>query len=569
MNGCENMINELKIEIKKALEAFFKQNYDLEINIVVEEPKKAEMGDISIPSFSVVKALRRPLPECANIIKDEVVKFDYVLDANVMGGFVNLTINKSYVSSCILKQILDEKENYAGSEKNGKNIVIDYSSPNIAKPFSIGHLRSTIIGHSLKLIYLKAGYNVIGINHLGDWGSQFGKVIVAYKKWGSEESVKEDSLSELAKLYVRFHQEAKEDPSLDDEAREVFMKLEQGNEEYLKLWQWFRAESVKEAMNLYEMLDVSFDSYNGEAFFNDKMDGVVKELEEKNLLVLDDGASIVKLDDDMPPALIKRRDGASLYITRDLAAVFYRKKTYSFDKCLYVVGNEQKLHFNQLKKVIEKMGYDYGEQIYHINFGFVLRNGKKMSTRDGGVTTLKDVLNEAIKAAYNQINIKNPSLEDKENIAKNIGVGAVIFNDLKNHRSLDYEFNIDQMLKFEGQTGPYIQYTGVRINSILRENKIDGKINYDVFLKQHYFDVVKLLDQFKDMINRAINENAPSVICKYLLSIAQEFNVFYAKEKILTDDLETRNANLLLITAVKIVLEEGLRLVGIKSLERM
>lgn len=569
MNGCENMINELKIEIKKALEAFFKQNYDLEINIVVEEPKKAEMGDISIPSFSVVKALRRPLPECANIIKDEVVKFDYVLDANVMGGFVNLTINKSYVSSCILKQILDEKENYAGSEKNGKNIVIDYSSPNIAKPFSIGHLRSTIIGHSLKLIYLKAGYNVIGINHLGDWGSQFGKVIVAYKKWGSEESVKEDSLSELAKLYVRFHQEAKEDPSLDDEAREVFMKLEQGNEEYLKLWQWFRAESVKEAMNLYEMLDVSFDSYNGEAFFNDKMDGVVKELEEKNLLVLDDGASIVKLDDDMPPALIKRRDGASLYITRDLAAVFYRKKTYSFNKCLYVVGNEQKLHFNQLKKVIEKMGYDYGEQIYHINFGFVLRNGKKMSTRDGGVTTLKDVLNEAIKAAYNQINIKNPSLEDKENIAKNIGVGAVIFNDLKNHRSLDYEFNIDQMLKFEGQTGPYIQYTGVRINSILRENKIDEKINYDVFLKQHYFDVVKLLDQFKDMINRAINENAPSVICKYLLSIAQEFNVFYAKEKILTDDLETRNANLLLITAVKIVLEEGLRLVGIKSLERM
>ena len=569
MNGCENMINELKIEIKKALEAFFKQNYDLEINIVVEEPKKAEMGDISIPSFSVVKALRRPLPECANIIKDEVVKFDYVLDANVMGGFVNLTINKSYVSSCILKQILDEKENYAGSEKNGKNIVIDYSSPNIAKPFSIGHLRSTIIGHSLKLIYLKAGYNVIGINHLGDWGSQFGKVIVAYKKWGSEESVKEDSLSELAKLYVRFHQEAKEDPSLDDEAREVFMKLEQGNEEYLKLWQWFRAESVKEAMNLYEMLDVSFDSYNGEAFFNDKMDGVVKELEEKNLLVLDDGASIVKLDDDMPPALIKRRDGASLYITRDLAAVFYRKKTYSFNKCLYVVGNEQKLHFNQLKKVIEKMGYDYFEHIYNINFGFVLRNGKKMSTRDGGVTTLKDVLNEAIKAAYNQINIKNPSLEDKENIAKNIGVGAVIFNDLKNHRSLDYEFNIDQMLKFEGQTGPYIQYTGVRINSILRENKIDEKINYDVFLKQHYFDVVKLLDQFKDMINRAINENAPSVICKYLLSIAQEFNVFYAKEKILTDDLETRNANLLLITAVKIVLEEGLRLVGIKSLERM
>ena len=446
---------------------------------------------------------------------------------------------------------------------------LDYSSPNIAKPFSIGHLRSTIIGASLKLIFEKGGYNTFGINHLGDWGSQFGKVIVAYKKWGNENSVSNNSLSELAKLYVRFHDEAKTNPELEDEAREVFRELENGNKEYLKLWTWFRDESIKEALKLYDMLNVKFDSYNGEAFYNDKMDAVVKELEEKKLLVEDDGAMIVDLGESMPPALIKRRDGASLYMTRDLAAVFYRKKEYDFKKALYVVGNEQKLHFNQLRSVIDKMGYDYANDIIHVNFGLVLQDGKKMSTRSGRVVTLIDVLNEAINMAYKQIDAKNPNLENKEEVSKKIGIGAVIFNDLKNHRSLDYEFNLESMLKFEGQTGPYLQYTDVRIKSILNSVKMTNEFDYSLFEKPHYYALIKDIDEFGLNISKAMEDYAPSVICKYLLNLASDFNTFYGLEKINNEDEIIRNTNLKLLNAIKIVLEEGLRLIDINPLERM
>jgi len=563
------MIEYIKTELKELIEKYFLDKYNLEINIVIEEPKKKELGDLSIPSFVVVKALRKPLNDCVNEVVDIIKDLSIIKSYQVMGGFINITISKEELAKDILDKIIKEDNNYANGTKKNETVCIDYSSPNIAKPFSIGHLRSTIIGASLRLIYQKAGYDVVGINHLGDWGSQFGKVIVAYKKWGNKNSVENNSLSELAKLYVKFHQEAEKDPSLDDEAREVFKELEEGNKEYLELWKWFREESINEALKLYDMLNVTFDSYNGEAFYNDKMDAVSDELENKGLLKEDDGAMIVDLGDNMPPALIKRRDGASLYMTRDLAAVFYRKKEYNFKKALYVVGNEQKLHFNQLREVIKKMGYDYFDDIIHVNFGLVLQDGKKMSTRSGKVVTLIDVLNEAIDMAKKQIENKNPNLEDKDEISKKIGIGAVIFNDLKNHRSLDYEFNLEQMLKFEGQTGPYLQYTDVRIKSILNSCKMDDEFDYSLFEKPHYYALVKDIDEFGLTINKAVEENAPSVICKYLLNLASDFNTFYGLEKINTEDSIIRNTNLKLLKAIKIVLEEGLRLIDINPLERM
>ena len=563
------MIEDIKIELKDILEKYFLNKYNLEVNIVVEEPKKKEMGDISIPSFVVVKALRKPLNDCVNEIVEVIKDLKIIKSYSVMGGFINIVINKEELAKEILDKILKEGSNYGSGKKKNETIVLDYSSPNIAKPFSIGHLRSTIIGASLKLIFEKGGYDTFGINHLGDWGSQFGKVIVAYKKWGNETSVSNNSLSELAKLYVRFHDEAKTNPELEDEARLVFKELEEGNKEYLKLWTWFREESIKEALKLYDMLNVKFDSYNGEAFYNDKMDAVVKELENKNLLVEDDGAMIVDLGENMPPALIKRRDGASLYMTRDLAAVFYRKKEYNFKKALYVVGNEQKLHFNQLRKVIEKMGYDYFNDIIHVNFGLVLQDGKKMSTRSGRVVTLIDVLNDAINMAYKAIDAKNPNLENKDDVSKKIGIGAVIFNDLKNHRSLDYEFNIESMLKFEGQTGPYLQYTDVRIKSILNSVKMGNDFDYSLFSKPHYYALIKDIDEFGLNIEKAMEDYAPSVICKYLLNLASDFNTFYGLEKINSEDEIIRNTNLKLLSAIKIVLEEGLRLIDLSILERM
>ena len=563
------MIENIKFKLKELLENYFLNKYNLEVNIVIEEPKKKELGDLSIPSFSVVKAMRRPLNDCVNEIVEVIKNESIIKSYQVMGGFINIVINKESISKDILKKIVTLGSNYASGVRKNETIVLDYSSPNIAKPFSIGHLRSTIIGASLKLIFEKGGYDTFGINYLGDWGSQFGKVIVAYKKWGNDNSVKENSLSELAKLYVRFHDEAKNNPELEDEAREVFRELENGNEEYLKLWKWFREESINEALKLYDMLNVKFDSYNGESFYNDKMDAVVKELETKNLLVEDDGAMIVDLGENMPPALIKRRDGASLYITRDLAAVFYRKNTYNFKKALYVVGNEQKLHFNQLRSVVTKMGYDYADDIIHVNFGLVLQDGKKMSTRSGRVVTLIDVLNEAVKMAYTAIDNKNPGLENKEEVSKKIGIGAVIFNDLKNHRSLDYEFNLESMLKFEGQTGPYLQYTDVRIKSILNSVKKTDKFDYSLFDKPHYYALIKDIDEFELAINKAMEDYAPSVICKYLLNLASDFNTFYGLEKINNEDEIIRNTNLLLLEAIKIVLEEGLRLIDINPLERM
>ena len=566
------MINQIKLELKKKLEQYYKEKYDLELSIVVEEPKNPTLGDISIPMFSVLKVLRKPLPEVVSEAVNALNSLDLpISDIKPVGGFVNLFVDKSLLSLSIIKECLDKNEAFGASEVgSGKNVTLDYSSPNIAKSFSIGHLRSTMIGNSLKLIMQKCGYNTYAINYLGDWGTQFGKMIVAYKLWGDKETIMQNPISELTRLYVKFHEEAEKNESLEDDAREAFRKMELKDPEYLELWSWIKDESLKESAEIYDLLEIDFDSYNGEAFFNDKMEPVVEELEAKGLLVEDQGAKIVDLGDDMPPALIKRRDGGSLYITRDLAAVFYRKNEYKFDKILYVVGNEQKLHFTQLKKLIGKMGYDFADNVEHVNFGLYLTNGKKASTRKGNVVKLYDVLQTAIKLAYDLIDAKNPELTNKDEIAKYVGIAAIVFGDLKNYRGLDVEFNIEQSVKFEGQTGPYLQYTGVRIASILRDKEFDvNNCLPELFEKPHYFEIVRQVAGFKAPIEKAAEEYAPSVIAKYLLSLAASFNKFYSLEKINVEDEKVRNTNFALAKSVRIVLNEGLRLLGIKYLEEM
>ena len=566
------MIDDIKQTLKKGLEAYYNKNYGISLNLTIEEPKKASMGDISVPMFLVVKELKKPLPEVVKEACDVIKTLSpFIKEVNPTGPFINIIVDKGIVSEAVLKNVYDMNGNYGDSNiGNGKTIVLDYSSPNIAKSFSIGHLRSTMIGNSLKLIFQKAGYKTVGIDYLGDWGTQFGKMIVAYEMWGDDEAIKRDPINELSKLYVRFNTEAEDKPEMDEQAREAFRKIELGDPKYVALWKWIREESLKESQQIYDILGVSFDSYNGEAYYNDKMEPVVDELKEKGLLKEDQGAQIVDLGDDLPPALIKRSDGGSLYITRDLAAVFDRMKTYNFDKCLYVVGNEQKLHFTQLKSVLKKMGYDYGDRIEHINFGLYLTGGTKMSTRKGNVVKLYDVLMDAIAQARKQIEEKNPNIENKDEIARKVGIGAIVFNDLKNHRTNDIEFNLESMLKFEGQTGPYLQYTGVRIFSIVDGQELDfNNICKDKFNEPHYFELIKLIAAFKTTIERATVEYAPSVVAKYLLSLAQSFNGFYAKEKINAEDKAIRNTNMILAGAVRVVINEGLRLLGMDYVNKM
>ncbi len=556
------MINDIKQTFKEILEKELKLN-----DIVIEVPKRGD-ADLAIPLFGFVKSLGLPVQEIST-------KFQAILDQQQMiektvfvGGFLNIYLKRQDLSYQVLKQIHDLKDQYGTKKKNGKTVVIDYSSPNIAKSFSVGHLRSTVIGNALKLIYQKNGYKVVGVNHLGDWGTQFGRMIVAYQKWGNRALIEKNPIEELQKLYVRFHDEEKLDPSLDQAGRDAFLKLEQNDPESHALWQYFRDESLKEFMEMYELLDVSFYSYDGEAFYNDKMEQVVQELEAKNLLKLDQGALVVFVGENQPPVLIKRSDGATLYATRDLAALFYRYHNYHFDKILYVVGNEQKLHFENLKKVTDLMGYDF--DLIHINFGLVLQDGKKMSTRKGKYTKLMDVLDQAILDAKTAIEEKNPNLANKDEVAKAVGVGAIIFNDLKNERHLDIDFNLEQMVKFEGQTGPYLQYAVVRIFSILKNTEFDiNQVDSSIYQDDLHFSLIKTLDQFPAVVERACLDNTPSTIARYLLSLSQEFNSFYAKVKINTADNVLRNSNLLLVNGILTVLVEGLRLLGIKHLRSM
>lgn len=533
--------------------------------VKIEYPKDRSMGDFAIPCFQFAKELHKSPIDIANILKEKLN-----CNSNVVNGFLNIFMNKKDTTKDIISKVINEKEKYGNnSYGSGKNIVIEYSSPNVAKPFGMGHLRSTVIGQALNNISKKCGYNVTSINYLGDYGTQFGKLIYAYKRWGIEENTKKSIINELKRVYVLFHEEAEKDPSLDDEGRKWFKKLEENDEEALKYWHWFKDESIKEFNKTYDLLNINkFDSYEGEAYYKDKMQGVIDELESKGLLKLSEGATIIELD-DLTPALIKRSDGASLYITRDLAALFDRKKRYQFDEILYVVGNEQSLHFEQIKKIVKKMGYGWSDSIKHIGFGMLLQNGKKMSTRHGKSVELMGVLNESIDLAKKYILEKNPNIDNINEVSQKIGVGAVIFNDLKNYRINDVEFNLEDILKFEGTTGPYLQYTYARICSLLN-NKQNKEVEYsNIDISDDVWNLVWDLSKYEEIIISAKENNDPSLIAKYLLDLATDFNKFYAHERIITDDVNYTEFKLNLSEAVSIVIKDGLGLLNIDVIKQM
>lgn len=462
---------------------------------------------------------------------------------------------------------MQAKQSYGTNQTGMGAVVLDFSSPNIAKPFSMGHLRSTVIGNALANMAEKNGYQAIRINHLGDWGTQFGKLIVAYQYWGDKQAITASPIVELLKIYVQFHEEAEQDPALIEQARAAFKALEDGDAEALALWQWFRDVSLVEFQSIYELLGIHFDAFTGEAFYNDKMIPVVTELQEKGLLVESDGAYVVEME-EMPPCLMTKTDGATLYATRDLAAALYRQQHYQPEKIFYVVGNEQSLHFKQLFQVIEKMGYAWAENLQHVPFGMMLKDGKKMSTRKGKVVLLADVLAEAIATAKRNIEEKNPHLPNKERVAQQVGVGAVIFNDLKYHRLNDIEFSIEQMMNFEGETGPYVQYTYARLCSILEKANAPAEVITFQPVGEQAWAIVLLLEQFPKVVATSFDQADPSQIAKYALQLARLLNKYYAQQKILADD-EYQASRLALCSCIAIVLKESFALLGIELPENM
>lgn len=533
---------------------------------MLEYPADRKLGDIALPCFKLSKAMRMPPQkiaeslcaglkanaECANV-------FEKIENVN---GYLNFYISNDY----LLKNLNGmSAPDYGSSDVGkGKTIVIDYSSPNIAKPFHIGHLRSTVIGQSIKNIHRFCGYECVGVNHLGDWGTQFGKLIVAYKKWGDKETIEQRGIKALTEIYVRFHEEAEKDPSLEDEAREAFSKMEQGDSECIKLWKWFVEISIAEFKKVYELIGADFESWNGESFYFDKTDEVVNALKEKNLLKLDNGAYIVSLDEyDMPPCLVLKSDGSTIYATRDIAAAFYRKKTYNFDKCIYVTSAGQSLHFAQFFKVIELMGEEWAKDLVHVPFGTVSIDGAKLATRTGNVILLEDLFREATEKTLEIINEKNPTLENKEEVASAVGVGAVIFHDLSNNRIKDINFIWDEVLNFDGNTGPYVQYTYARCCGILEKAGSYGKDG--VITHPSEVDIIKTLSLFPEKVEQARRDLEPSVISRYLLDVCQEFNRFYHDCPVLrAEDEKVRSTRLAIVEATSVVLSNGLKLIGLK-----
>lgn len=537
---------------------------------LLEQPKSSDLGDIAFPAFSLAK-VERKAPQA--IAADIAEKIDQSAFEKVVatGPYVNFFLDKSKISDQVIKSVIEAGADYGQQDEGkGQNITIDLSSPNIAKPFSVGHLRSTVIGDALSNIFRKMGYNTIKINHLGDWGKQFGLLMVAYKKWGSKEAVEANPIDELLKLYVRINAEIENDPELDEEGRKWFKKLEDGDPEATELWQWFRDESLVEFNRIYKLLGVEFDSLNGEAFYNDKMDEGVQILEDKGLLKESKGASIVELDDvNLPPAMIKKSDGATLYITRDIATAIYRARTYNFVKNIYAVGQEQSNHFRQLKAVLKKMGFDWSDDMVHVDFGLVTKNRQKLSTRKGNIILLEPTLQEAISRAKAQIEEKNPELENKEEVAHAVGVGAVKFYDLKTDRRNGYDFDLEAMVSFEGETGPYVQYAYARIQSILRKANFTPSTDATYSLSDpESWEIIKLLQDFSRVVKRAAENYDPSLIAKYAINLAQAFNKYYAHTRIL-DESPERESRLALSYSTAVVLKEALRLLGVEAPEKM
>lgn len=545
-----------------------------ELMKVMEVPPDSKMGDIAFPCFILAKKMRKAPPMIASELLEKIKDDNAFEKVEAVGGYLNFFFNRKEFIESVMKKVKDSNGEFAKSQEGkGKTVLVEYSSPNIAKPFHIGHLFSTAVGNSLARIYAYLGYDVQRLNHLGDWGTQFGKLISAYKRWGVREVIEKDPINELLKIYVKFHEEAEKEPSLEDEAREYFKSLENGDKETTELWQYFRDVSLKEFKRVYDMLGVSFDSYAGESFYGDKMQEVVDILDEKGLLCESDGAKVVMLDElNVPPCIILKSDGATIYATRDIAAALYRKREYDFEKNIYVVGTPQALHFKQIFAVIKKAGFDWADNCTHVGFGLVKFPDKKLSTRHGDVVFLEDVLNESIQKTLDIITNNNPDMENKEEVATKIGIGAILYTFLKNSREKDIVFSWDSMLDFEGESAPYVQYSYARGRSILRRCEIDySEADFSLATSDEEYELVKQINMFGSAISDAAAKNEPFYINRYVTNLARCFNKFYNNYPILKSDVddETKKARLALVDATTQVIKSALLLLGIETVESM
>ena len=566
-------MQDFKVAVATCLKEHIEELTLEEITALIEVPPNKDMGDFAFPCFKLAKVFRKAPNMIAAELSEKIEAKGVISNVTPLGGYINFFVNKSQLAETVIKDVLTKKEKY-GHSNLGKDkiIVIDFSSPNIAKPFHIGHIRTTVIGNALYKIYDSQGYNTVRINHLGDYGTQFGKLIVAFKLWGNKEAVEANPIPELLKLYIQFHDEAERHPEMEDEARAWFTKLENGDKEAKELWQWFRDESLKEFARVYDLLDIEFDSYNGESFYSDKMDRVIDIIKDKGLLQESQGTNIVDLEEyNMPPALITKNDGSTLYMTRDLAAALYRKENYDFEKCIYVVGSQQSLHFQQLFKVLELVGFEWAKDMVHVPFGMVALEEGTMSTRKGRVVFLEDVLKQAIEKTKETMLTKNPNALNVDEIAKQVGVGAVVFQELSNSRIKDYTFSWSRTLSFEGETGPYVQYTHARCCAVLRkaEEEVTTDINYELLNDVDSAEVLKVIASFNKTILNAMRKNEPHIITRFVLDLAQAFNKFYHDNSILVEDAELRKARLALVCATRQALENGLKLLGMQAPERM
>ncbi|GAA4653467.1 arginine--tRNA ligase [Anaerocolumna aminovalerica] len=561
-------------EISKLIANYASEIPEETIASLIEIPPNSTMGDYALPCFPLAKIYHKNPTNIAEDIKQYIdsANIPFIDKTEVFNGYLNIFVQRNYYIKIVLEQIMNETYISRSIGRN-QTICIDYSSPNIAKNFHVGHLRTTVIGNSLYKIYEKLGYKVVRINHLGDWGTQFGKLILAYKNWSSREKVEKEGINELLRIYILFHKEAKDNPKLNEEARSWFLKMEQGDEEALNIWDWFKEISMIQFNHIYQLLGVEFDSFTGESFYMDKVSAVVKELTHKNLLEESQGAKIVNLDKyNMAPCLITKSDGSSIYPSRDLAAILYRKKTFHFTKCLYVTGLEQKLHFAQVFKVIDMMGYDWSNGLIHIPYGLVSISGEKLSTRSGNIVYAEELLKEAILRAEKAIETRNPNLQNKEKTAKMVGIGAIIFHDLFHQRIKNIDFSWDEVLSFEGSTGPYVQYTYARAKSILRKNpdyvsSLD--IDFSPLNEDTSFQLVKKLNDYPKAVLYAADSYEPSIIARYVIGLAQEFNKFYHNCSIINSEYKIRLARLCLVFAAQKVMKEAMELLGIQCPEEM
>ncbi len=572
------------IDFKKEIAEIIAKNLEGltedEIKSMIEIPQDQSMGDYAFPCFRLAKTMRKAPNLIAAELAEKLQGEKLFSEVSPVNAYVNMFVSREEMMKSTVSEVLEEKENFGRSDIGGnKKVIVEFSSPNIAKPFHIGHIRSTVIGNSLSKIYDALGYDVFKINHLGDYGTQFGKMICAYRRWGNREDVINSPIKTLLGYYTKFHVEVEEHPELEDEARAIFTKLEQGSKEEVELWQWFREESLKEFQRVYDMLGIEFDSYNGESFYSDKMPRFEKELLDKGLLQESKGAQVVDLEEyKLGTALIKKSDGSSLYITRDIAAAVYRKENYDFYKNIYVVATQQNLHFQQLFKILELMGYDWANQCVHVPFGMVRLEEGTMSTRHGRVVFLEDVLNGAIEKTREIIEEKNPNIENLEEITSQVGIGAVVFNELSNNRIKDYTFKWDQILNFDGETGPYVQYTHARCASLLRKAgddivaKAQDPKNVDFALlakSDSAYELTKLIYAFPGVVEQAGEKYEPSIITRHIIDIAQCFNKFYHDEHIIVDDEVEKTSKIALVIATKRVIATGIGLLGMKAPERM